>query len=151
MRRADAKGGEPRLQFAVCTLTPSDFFKGVGRQTGSQLLHRDRLVIRRALQQPRWPTHLSSWLGGQRLFGRVPPRPPTLHSHHVLQFEFGERIAKLSVNTIGGVSQHHTARHSCFHSRPNLIHCNLRFGLKLNLFRHFGSFPPLGILHPFLG
>ena len=34
--------------------------------------------------------------------------------------------------------------------RADLIQRNLRLGLKLNLFGHFGLFPPLAILGPFL-
>src|SRR5262245_31344205 len=45
MRRADANSGEPRLQLAVRTLTPSDWLKRTRRLACRQLPYRDRLVF----------------------------------------------------------------------------------------------------------
>jgi hypothetical protein len=45
MRRTNANGGKTGLQLTVCTLTPGDFFKGDGRQSGRQLPDGDGLMI----------------------------------------------------------------------------------------------------------
>src|SRR5579864_747476 len=69
------------------------------------------------------PFSLAAWRA--RLLARFPHRQRTLHSHHVLQFQFGECIAKFTVDTVGGIGQHHTARYICLYRSTNLIQSNL--------------------------
>ena len=49
-------------------------------------------MIRGPLQEPRRPSHFLAWLGGQRLFAGLPNRHRALHTHNILQAEFGESI-----------------------------------------------------------
>ena len=50
----DTNGGKPRSQFPLSPFPPSEFCEGFGRQPDCQLLDRDRLMVRVALQQSRW-------------------------------------------------------------------------------------------------
>jgi len=67
-----------------------------------------------------------------------------------LQFEFGEFVAKLGVDTIGGVGQDHPAGHLGGYGYANLVEGNFRFGLKFDRFGHIGLLPSRAILGPVL-
>src|SRR5437763_3288331 len=67
-----------------------------------------------------------------------------------MQAEFGDSVAKLGVDTVSRVGPNNAPVQVCRHRRADLIHGDLRLGLKLNLFGHVRRFPPLAILGPFL-
>src|SRR5947199_141420 len=95
MSRADANSGKARSQLPLRTFTPGNFPKSSGGQTHCQLLYCNGLMVRTALQQPRPASCVSSRFGRQRLFAGLPNRDRALHTHYILQSEFGESLAKL--------------------------------------------------------
>ena len=72
-----------------------------------------------------------------------------MHAHDILQVQCGESVAKVGVAAISRVGQHNAPVQVCRDRHADLIQRDFRLGLKLNLFRHFRLFPPLGILGPF--
>src|SRR5690242_21792314 len=91
------------------------------------------------------PSHSSACLGGQRLFAWFPDCHGTLHTHHILQLEFGEPVAKFRVDPVSRIGQHNATVQVCRDSRTDLVECDRRLRLKLNFFGHFRLSPAFAI------
>src|ERR1035438_7578228 len=137
MRRAHADCGEAGVQSLLTALAPTDLLPGRSRQAKGQLLYRNGLMVRIALQAlgGRTPTWFSRW----RRQGSVPRFPDCgvrLNAHYILQSELGEVRAELRALPITRIRQYHSHGNLLRHRLPNLIQSNLRFGLKRDLFRN---------------
>ena len=106
-------------------------------------------MLRVALQKLAGPSRAASacrcWLG---LFTGLPNRHAALHAHHISQFHFRQRRAKTGIHSIAGIRQHHPLRDPSFTGTLNLLQCNFRFGLKLDLVGNASFLRAVAVLGP---
>ena len=149
MRRAHADCGEAGTQGFLTALTPGNFLPSGRRQTQGQLLYRNGLVARIALQAlgGRTPTWFSRWRW-QRLLPRSPDGGVRFNTYRILQSELSEGRAELRAFPITRICQYHSHRNLLLHRLLNLLQSNLWLGLKRNPFRHASLSAALDVLAP---
>src|ERR1017187_1228497 len=149
--RTHPDGGKTGAQSLLTAWTPSDVLPSRRRQPEGQLLHRNRLVVRVALQALgcRSTAGLSRW-GRQGLLPGLPDSCRRLDAYHIGQSELGDGGTKGRAVSIAGVCQHYSYGNLLLYRLADLLQCNLWLGLKLHPFRNPGLLAPLRILAPHL-
>src|SRR4051812_7897548 len=112
LSRTDPHGGEAGRQFGVAALTPGDAPKGFGRQSESQVLGRNRLMVVVVSQTCGTATTSAPRLGGQRLLARRPQRGRRLDGDDIVQTKLSDAVTELGVDAIAGIRQHDCTRHT---------------------------------------
>ncbi len=101
-------------------------------------------------KQSRWAACRFPWPGRKWVGAGLPHAERGLHADHVFQTEFGDSGSKPAVGAISGIGYDHTTRYFLLDGIADLIECDLRFCLKLDLVRNAGRFPTLFVTGPHL-
>jgi len=151
MSHANPYGGKARLHFSTSSFLPCYPAQVTGTQAQGKIFGGEWLVLPISSQPPLRTPPLFFRLRRQGVDFGGPKRGLRLNTNRVEKLQRYEPFAETAIVAVGGIGQHHAARHTLVHQRTYLVERDLRLGLKSDLFGYARLLAPLLVVCPGLG